>query len=178
MKSIVVYSSVTGNTKMVAEAIAEELGAEQAVFPVDQAPIDVACDLIAVGFWVNRGSADIKTAKYLEQLKNKNVALFATLGAYPDSQHAIDSIKNAAQILDESNTVVGSFICQGKVNPKLVEKMAEKFPKGHSHEITAERRERHKAASTHPDENDLMNAKKEFGVIKETIEEMLGTYKE
>lgn len=178
MKSIVVYSSVTGNTKMVAEAIAEELGAKQSLFPVEHAPIDVECDLIAVGFWVNRGNADIKTAKYLEQLKNKNVALFATLGAYPDSQHAIDSIKNAAQFLDESNKVVGSFICQGKVNPKLIERMTEMFPKGHSHEINEERRERHKVASTHPDENDLMNAKKKFGLIKETIEEMLGTYKE
>ncbi len=173
MKSIVVHSSVTGNTKMVAEAIAEELGAKQELFPIESAPIDVECDLIAVGFWVNRGNADLKTAKYLEQLRNKNVALFATLGAYPDSQHAIDSIKNAAQFLDESNTVMGSFICQGKVNPKLIEKMAERFPKGHSHEITNERRERHKVASTHPDANDLMNAKKEFGFIKEKIEKML-----
>jgi flavodoxin len=73
MKSIVVYSSVTGNTKMIAEALAEKLEAKQTLFSGERAPIDVECDLIAVGFWVNRGNADLKKKKYLEQLEIKTL---------------------------------------------------------------------------------------------------------
>lgn len=126
MKTLVAYSSLTGNTKMVAQAIAEEL--EGVLADVMQQPNQADYDFIAVGFWVDRGTADAKAAEYLKGLKNKRVALFATLGADPSSEHARRSLQNAAALLDASNTYCGDFICQGKVDPKLIEKMAKLFP--------------------------------------------------
>lgn len=166
MKSLVVYSSLTGNTKMVAEAIAEELGKNTTVVAIEEQPDTVGYDLVAVGFWVDRGTADKKTADYLKTLKNTKVALFATLGANPKSDHAKKSLDNAAALLSETNTVVGSFICQGKVDPKLIEQMNKMFPAGHPHGMNAERKARHEEASKHPNGEDLLNAKKVFAQIK------------
>ncbi|MBP2630479.1 MAG: hypothetical protein H6Q70_1107 [Firmicutes bacterium] len=170
MKSLVVYSSLTGNTKMVAEAIAEELGKGVKLISVEEEPAVDGCDLVAVGFWVDRGTADQKTAKYLQTLNHAKVALFATLGANPNSEHAKKSLDNAAKLLDETNTVVGRFICQGKVDPKLIEQMNKKFPEGHPHGMNEERRARHEAASRHPDAQDLIRAKQVFAQIKKNLE--------
>lgn len=164
MKTLVVYSSLTGNTKMVAQAIAEEL--EGVLADVMQQPNQADYDFIAVGFWVDRGTADAKAAEYLKGLKNKRVALFATLGADPSSEHARRSLQNAAALLDASNTYCGDFICQGKVDPKLIEKMAKLFPPEHPHGMNEERQARHQAASTHPDAEDLKRARRVFAEIK------------
>ncbi|MDF2930224.1 MAG: hypothetical protein K0Q75_2462, partial [Anaerospora sp.] len=127
-----VYSSLTGNTRQVAEAVHEVFGLAADLFPVEQAPTGEGYDLVAVGFWVDRGTADKKAQEYLAGLRNKQVALFATLGAYPDSEHAAQSMNNAAALLDESNQLTGTFICQGKVDPRLIEQF-KKLPEGHPH---------------------------------------------
>jgi flavodoxin len=163
LKNLIVYSSLTGNTKKVAEAITEVLG-NVAVFPVETAPDPADYGLIAVGFWVDRGTADKKAQEYLKQIHGKKVALFATLGAYPDSEHAAKSMANAIVLLDESNKIMGTFICQGKVDPRLVERFKE-LPADHPHAITSERQARHSEAAKHPDENDLQKAKEIFDKI-------------
>lgn len=169
MKSLVVYSSLTGNTKMVAEAIAEELGAD--IKSVAENPAADGYDLVAAGFWVDKGSADELSVKYLPTLKNAKVALFATLGADPKSEHAAKCLEKAAGLLDGSNRIVGRFICQGKIDPKLIERMNKMFAgqTGNPHAPSKERDERHKKASTHPDAQDLADAKAAFARIKEAL---------
>ena len=72
MKALVVYSSRTGNTRKIAEAIAAVLpGCE--IHPVESAP-----------------APDAQAKAYLETVRDANVALFGTLGAWPDSDHARD----------------------------------------------------------------------------------------
>lgn len=161
MKIAIIYSSLTGNTKMVAEAIAAVLPGSELYSVEDQVDL-TKYDCIAVGFWVDRGTADAKAAACLKQLNYKKVALFATLGADPKSEHAEQSLANAAAILADSNKLLGTFICQGKVDPKLIAKMAKMFPAGHPHGMNEERRARHEAASTHPDAADLKAAQEKF----------------
>ena len=172
MKSLVVYSSATGNTKMVAEAIAEALNPGCDIHSVEDNPAAEGYDLVAVGYWVDKGTADAKAAKYLQSIKNSKVAIFATLGAEPDSPHAADSLKKGAELLDSSNEVVGKFICQGKIDPKVIEFMRKQFGtsgKGF-HVVDEKRMERHRKASTHPDAQDLANAKAAFTEIKQKLE--------
>lgn len=168
MKTLIVYSSLTGNTKKVAEAVKEVFGQEAKILSVEESPSADGYDLIAVGFWVDRGTADKKAQAFLTGLRDKKVALFATLGAYPDSEHARESMANAASLLDNSNQWVGSFICQGKIDPKLVEQF-KKLPEGHPHSITPERSARHREAAKHPDETDLANAKAVFSEIRQKL---------
>lgn len=159
MKSAVIYSTLTGNTKQIGEAIFAALPGEKEIFAVEEAPVDTAAyDLVFVGYWVDKGTADPKAKAYLEQLEHQKVALFATLGAYPDSDHGKKSLENGATLLKESNEVVGTFICQGKVDPKLVEAMSKMFGKDHPHGMNPERVKRLEEAAKHPNEEDCRNA--------------------
>ncbi len=166
MKALIVYSSLTGNTRKVAEAIHEVFGGEAELFPVAAAPSPEPYDLVAVGFWVDKGTADQKAQEYLKTIRNKPVALFATLGAYPDSEHAAASLKKAAQFLDGSNRLAGTFICQGKIDPRLIEQF-KNLPVNHPHAVTPERLERYREAEKHPDDKDLQAAREVFAVIKQ-----------
>lgn len=168
MRTLIVYSSLTGNTRKVAEAIKEAFGEDADIFPVEEKPPADGYNLIAAGFWVDRGTADKKAQEYITGLRNKKVALFATLGAYPDSEHARQSMANAVSLLDDSNQFIGSFICQGKITPKLAEQF-KKLPEGHPHAMTPERAARHREAAKHPDEADLANAKRVFAEIRQKM---------
>lgn len=169
-KSLVIYSSLTGNTKKVAEAV-------QSVIPncdivsIDNLPENLnEYYFTAVGYWVDRGLPDAKSKKLIKSLKNMNVALFGTLGAYPDSPHAKGCIRDSETMLKttgKNNNVLGSFLCLGKIDPKLMDYMG-KFM-GDTHPVTPERKARLMEAQTHPDNNDLENAKAVFKGFAERL---------
>ena len=67
-KWAVIYSSVTGNTKAVAAAMAEQAGAE--LFRVQDAPADLsAYEAVALGYWLRRGGPDDLMKAYLPRRK-------------------------------------------------------------------------------------------------------------
>ena len=160
MKSIVIYSSRTGNTKMVAEAIASALPEGTPCVTVKEVPADLASyDVVFMGFWADQGNADKAAQAVIKEITNEKVALFCTLGVPPVSPHAQETVEAAAKLLPNGQIPVGYFKCQGKVDPKVIEMMYKMFPEGHSHGKSAERDARHAQAASHPDENDLANAK-------------------
>ncbi len=164
MKKAIIYSSKTGNTKQIAEAIHSVFPPDTAIFPVEKAPEPDTLDFLALGYWADRGTADSKMKKYMEQVKGKKVAIFGTLGAYPDSDHARDIIGSVKTILAD-NEIMGSFICQGKVDPALIERM-NKIP---GHEMTPERKARLEEAAKHPNEDDFTNARNVFTPIVQKL---------
>lgn len=159
MKSIVIYSSRTGNTKQVAEAIHSVLPEGTPCVSVKEAPTDLSVyDVVFMGFWADQGNADKAAQTVLKRLDAEKVALFATLGVSPMLPHAKGTMIAATGLLPNGQTPVGTFMCQGKVDPKVIEMMYKIFPKGHPHGQSAERDERHRLGASHPDENDLANA--------------------
>jgi len=124
MKSLVVCSSKTGNTRRVAEAVARALGEGTVLATPADAPDYREFDLVAVGFWIEKGRPNQEIRKYLRRLKGKKVALFFTLGADPASEHARRSLANACEAL-EGNEIVGHFFCQGKPDPALLKWLRE-----------------------------------------------------
>ncbi|MEA1907766.1 MAG: flavodoxin family protein [Euryarchaeota archaeon] len=157
MRTLVVYSSRTGNTKKIADAIYEIMPEGSKIAPVEDNPDFEDYDFIVLGFWVDKGLPDKKAQEYLRTINGKNVGLFMTLGADPDSEHANDCMKHASEMVRSNNDLIGHFISQGKVAPKLI-KMFEKLPPDHPHALTPERVDLHERASTHPDQEDLRNA--------------------
>ena len=93
MKSLVVYSSQTGNTRKLAEAAFEALSGEKEILLVDDAPDPSEYDSIVVGFWLKGGKPDPKSAEYLGKVKQKALFLFATHGAAAESNHAIQGME-------------------------------------------------------------------------------------
>ena len=156
-KWAVIYSSVTGNTKMIAEAIAE--AAESAdVFRVQDAPVDLSgYDIVALGYWLRLGQPDPLMLKYLPQVENSKVVFFQTHGTAPTSEHAITSFARAGYNLGTGCEILGTFGCRGKINPKMLENRKNAGPDDpHGGPKSAER---WKLASTHPDAQDVADAK-------------------
>lgn len=162
MKTLIAYSSLTGNTKKVCESVRKvftdvEMEEVSKVSNIDD------YDFIIVGTWIDKGTADIKAMKFINNLKNKKVAFIFTLGAYPDSKHAMDCIEKITKLfVDNGNEVVGYYHCQGAIDPRLIEMMKTKFGPEHPHGPNPERIKRWEDASKHPDENDLESAYKYF----------------
>lgn len=159
MKTLVIYSSLTGNTKKVAEAMAEVMP-ECTVLPVEEAPASVQeYDLVAVGYWVDKGMPDGKTRSWLGGVENARLAFFGTLGAWPDSDHAKECMAHGEKLAlepERGNTVLGSWLCQGRIDPRILEVMAKMA--GNIHPMTEERRARIAEAAKHPDDDDCRRA--------------------
>ena len=61
---------------------------------------------------------DAQAKAYLETVRDAKVALFGTLGAWPDSDHARDCIAQGEALVnapERRNKVLGTYLCQGKV---------------------------------------------------------------
>lgn len=128
MKSLVVYSSQSGNTKKLAQAVADALPGEKEVVAVDGAPEKLdGFDLVAVGFWLMAGKPDPKSSEFLAGVAGKKVFLFATHGAAKGSAHAAAAMAHAVKIAAGAQ-VVGSFSCQGEVQAKVMETARAKVP--------------------------------------------------
>jgi len=125
MKTLVVYSSQSGNTRRLAEAAYETLDGEKAIYAVDKAPDPSADDIVVVGFWLKAGKPDPKAADYLARVGNNPLFLIATHGAAAGSEHARNAMDHAKSLVPKA-TILGTFDCQGEVNPKILEKALSK----------------------------------------------------
>ena len=159
MKALVVYSSLTGNTKKIAEAMYEEINIEKDIYKSNEDFNIENYDFIAVGYWVNKGICDDKIKEILEKVNNKNIILFGTLGAKENGPY-YDSIKKRIEdLVPENNKILGHFLCQGKINEKLTERYKEMLKNNQGDEHVKEQLKNHEEASKHPDDKDIYNAK-------------------
>ncbi len=176
MKKLIIYSSATGNTKSIADVIEKELLYDE----VDIKKISVEEDknlllkeineaeLVFIGYWVDRGTADKKILDLSENIKEKSVLLFGTLGADPEGEY-FEKCKANVNDLFEGNKILGNFLCQGRISPKLIE-MFKKLPEGHAHSLNEERLARYERASTRPNEEDFRNV---VTYINKVVEEVV-----
>lgn len=127
MKTLIVYSSKTGNTRTLAEALKTAAGNGADIYPVGEAPAPDGYDRIAVGFWLQGGKPDPASAAYLASVGRARLFLFATHGAAADSGHAANAMAQAKALAPDA-TMVGAFNCPGEVNAELLEKIKKKDP--------------------------------------------------
>ncbi len=167
MKILIGYSTKTGNTQKIAEAISLSLPEAELLNIQNIKNLDY--DLFIIGGWIDKGTFDMDTLSFIEKIKDKKIAYFFTLGAATTSPHAQNCINNIDDIfLKNNNTILKRYFCQGAIDPKLIEKMLT-LPAGHVMSPTKERMENWKVASTHPNEKDLECASIVFKNIKNFI---------
>lgn len=161
-KILVTYSSKTGNTKKLAEGIFEGLGEmDKTICPISEVKALDSYDIILVGYWVDKGGPNSEAAEFLKTIQNKKVGIFATLAFWPDSQHGYDSVLNGEKLVKENNHVIGKYICQGKLDEKIIE-VFEKMPEGNPHRPDSEKRKRYKISANHPSKADIAVAAEMF----------------
>ena len=83
MDICIIYSSRTGNTKKIGDAVYEEFSSRADRFSVEEAPDLTDYKYVFIGGWADKGRLDEKTQALLQTLEGKRVGLFVTLGAYP-----------------------------------------------------------------------------------------------
>lgn len=151
-KTLVTYFSRTGNTKLVAEAIAEALGADTTIKPMAEAGDLEPYHLIVAGFPVQTHSVPYPVEVFLKSIPDgKNVALFSTHGSVTGSSLSREALEYASILVGKTH-LLGTFSCRGKVSTKALEVLMQ----SPEHEAWADMAA---SAATHPDRSDLEDAK-------------------
>lgn len=126
-RALIVYSSRSGNTKKLAEAVNGLLEGEKTFCSITDAPEPDGYDMVALGFWLMAGKPDPASAEYLTKIRGSKLFLFSTHGAAAGSEHALKAMEIAKSMVPSAR-IVGTFECQGEVNPKFLEKAGKKDP--------------------------------------------------
>lgn len=146
MRAYVFCSSRTGNTQLLADLI-EETCHDRLVPSADEA------EVVFLGSWTNRGQMDEKAQEMAKSLRGKKVFLFGTCGFGSDDYY--DKLyQRAAELLDDSNEIIGHFYCQGKmpleVRARYVE-MLRMHPEDQMLQVSVRN---YDAAANHPNRED------------------------
>lgn len=131
MKKAIVFSSVTGNTKLLAENIKKTLGEDVYCGPVCDEALEA--DVLYIGSWAQAFSCTADIKEFLGKVKGKKVFLFMTAGYGSSEEFFAPIINSVKELVDSSNEIIGEFICQGKVSQTKQDGIksmdAEKFEK-------------------------------------------------
>ena len=115
MKYAIVFSSQTGNTKQLAEAVSSVLPQADLCFFGSPSQEALQAERLFIGFWTDKGRCNQEITDFLKTLKGKEVFLFGTAG-FGGSQEYFDKILSSVRkCLGASNTVIGTYMCQGKM---------------------------------------------------------------
>ena len=115
MTYAVVYSSRTGNTRLLAETIREQLPAGDCLYFGAPSPEALKAEMIFCGFWTDKGTCDENVASFLGSLKQQRVFLFGTAGFGGDPAYFEKILNTVKQCLSPSVSLCGGFLCQGKM---------------------------------------------------------------
>lgn len=156
MKTVIIYSSLTGNTKKVCEVAFEHLQQEKQLIQVEEKDtVDwTKVENVIIGYWVDKGTADAKTKKFLSKLQKKNLYFIGTLGESPTSFHGEKCIRNVTKLCEKNNHFKGGILVRGKVSEDLKQKM-DKFPLNIVHKFVPNMKQIVLDAEGHPNEEDF-----------------------
>ena len=155
----ILFSSLTGNTKKLADAIHKTLPEEGCeYFGAIKTPVP-SSELLYIGFWTDKGNADNETLTLLSTLKNRRIFLFGTAGFGGSDAYFQRILGNVKSAIDSSNTIVGEYMCQGKM-PQSVRERYVKMKENPEHPDNIDALiENFDKALSHPDADDMEQLK-------------------
>ncbi len=157
MKIAIVYKSITGNTKIIANAIKEALS-EQEIIYFGEPKDNINADIYIVGSWTDKGECSKEIKTYLSNLENKKIIYFGTAGFNGKGYYEMlyDRVRKN---IKESNKVLGYFYCQGKMPMSVKDRyinLIKEHPDDKRLQVSIDNFNK---ALTHPDNTDVENAK-------------------
>lgn len=109
------------------------------------------------GFWTDKGNADEAALNALKNLRNKNVFLFGTAGFGVEDAYFQRVLNNVKASMDESNTLVGEFMCQGKMQQAVRDRYVKMKAQPDAAPNLDQMIDNFDRALSHPDAADLEN---------------------
>lgn len=164
MSALIIVSSITGNTWKVGQALNEAYPQTALRKTTDVLKCTELLDKysrIIIGFWCDKGGLPPDLAQLVPYIRGKSLAIYATMGGNPQSERAKDWFSRQCSAIvgnDRDNLLAATFLCQGKINPVLIEQM-KKMP---GYQETPESVARRKEAAKHPNEEDYRAATETF----------------
>ena len=111
----IIFSSLTGNTRKLADKIHEILPKESCDYFGTADAQGIESELLYIGFWTDKGHCNAEIGTFLKKIKDKEVFLFGTAGFGGDTEYFDKILKKVEKNLDRSNILRGSYMCQGKM---------------------------------------------------------------
>lgn len=161
MKVQIIYSSLSGCTKRLAEGICEGLNVEEKeLFDLNNGAPEPDGDVILLGYWVDKGGPNAQMKAFMEKVEGRNVGVFCTLGFWADSTHAQGSLHNGVELLKAKNTIIGGYVCNGALSQKMIEAFRARTSGPHSANPASEAR--WEIMKAHPTQNEIALAAERF----------------
>ena len=104
MSYAIVFSSKTGNTRLLADTLRASLPQNECTYFGAPAPEALEAETLYIGFWTDKGHADDTLTAFLQTLKGKRVFLFGTAGFGGSAEYFEQILAAVQKSLDESNT--------------------------------------------------------------------------
>ena len=151
MKYAVVFSSKTGNTKRLAEAIRAALGEAECIYFGPPDPKALEAPRLYVGFWTDKGTCDADSAAFLSHTAGHRVFLFGTAGFGGSDAYFSKILASVRAQLPDGTEEAGCWMCQGRM-PQAVRQRYEAMEESPRRQAMLENFDR---ALSHPDTEDL-----------------------
>lgn len=129
MSGLIIISSITRNTWKVGEALHRAYPNTSLKRTADVLKCTELLDQhneVIIGFWCDKGGLPPDLAQLLPYIRNKSLGIFATMGGNPQSERAKEWFKRQCDAIvgsEHGNRLEATFLCQGKINPALIEQM-------------------------------------------------------
>lgn len=134
MKTIVLYTSLTGITKQIAQAVTQGLPEGTQCLPIQDVPKDIASyDCVFLGFCLAEGHGEGPVQDVLHNLHNAHIVPFITLeNSDPFSNQSSVELRRIIENLPPGSTVSGTYVThiKSRENPDLHLDFAKEFAAG------------------------------------------------
>ena len=166
MSYAIVYSSRTGNTALLAQALKEALPQGNCLYCGAPDAKALTAQTIYVGFWTDKGTCDAAAAQFLQSLTHHQVFLFGTAGFGGNDAYFAQILDRVQTLLPQGTECIGSYMCQGKM-PMTVRQQYEKMLQQPNHAPNLEMLiENFDKALAHPDAADLDQLRKKAAEVQ------------
>lgn len=160
MKYEIIHLSKSGNTTILAEAIASMLPAEDTkITDLTLEEASGGADVSFVGFDVESGTVPLKIMDALDYTEGKIVALFATCFLAPTEEDRVSIERRVAPFLPNECDYRGLFLCAGALPENVFDGIKKNLSAHPNHADARALLDRYENSIGHPDAQDIENLK-------------------
>jgi flavodoxin len=156
LKCEIAYLSQSGNTAMLANAVASMVSDAQVhLTDLSRGEAQENADVYCIGYGVNRGTVPMKVLDALDLAEGKAVALFVTCGLDPTEEYRAAVERKVLPFLPDDCDYRGLFLCTARFPEETVSELRQVVQQQPENQQARTLLAQCQKAAAHPDEDDL-----------------------